>query len=63
MTRDIALQVADTVTNAEVMQIFQQHGGAYLKDVTLFDVYAGSHMAPGQRVWLIRSLIGAMTKH
>lgn len=27
VTRDIALQVADTVTNAEVMQIFQQHGG------------------------------------
>lgn len=49
VTRDIALQVADTVTNAEVMQIFQQHGGAYLKDVTLFDVYAGSHMAPGQK--------------
>ncbi|BAN74691.1 MULTISPECIES: phenylalanine--tRNA ligase subunit beta [Lacticaseibacillus] len=49
VTRDIALQVAETVTNAQVMDVFRQHGGAYLKQVKLFDVYAGEHIAEGQK--------------
>lgn len=46
--RDIALLLAELVLNAVQLQIFQQHGGAYLMHVLLLAVYAGSHMAPGQ---------------
>ena len=31
------------------MDVFRQHGGAYLKQVKLFDVYAGEHIAEGQK--------------
>lgn len=49
VTRDIALQVDEQVTNDQVMAIFHEHGGAFLQDVTLFDVYAGDHIAAGQK--------------
>ena len=31
------------------MAILHEHGGAFLQDVTLFDVYAGDHIAAGQK--------------
>ena len=47
--RDIAIEVARDVTNSQVMEIIDKRGGKYLQDVTLFDVYAGPKVAPGQK--------------
>ncbi len=49
VTRDIALLVDDTVTNADILAIINRRGGAFLKDVHLFDVYAGSHLPKGKK--------------
>ena len=49
VTRDIALLVDDTVTNADILAIINRRGGAFLKDVHLFDVYAGSHLPNGKK--------------
>jgi phenylalanyl-tRNA synthetase beta chain len=44
VTRDIALLVDKTVTNAEILALINKKGGAYLKSVNLFDVYAGKNV-------------------
>lgn len=49
ITRDIALLVDNTVTNQQVVDLMQQHGGAYLKDIHLFDVYEGAHLPKGKK--------------
>ncbi|MCC4439381.1 phenylalanine--tRNA ligase subunit beta [Limosilactobacillus reuteri] len=49
ITRDIALLVDDDVENATIVEAIKQNGGAYLKDIHLFDVYAGSHLPAGKK--------------
>ncbi|KRN88753.1 phenylalanine--tRNA ligase subunit beta [Ligilactobacillus ceti] len=45
--RDIALLVAEDVTNADLVDCIKANGGAYLADVEIFDVYAGDKIADG----------------
>lgn len=47
VTRDIALQLPETVTNAQVLAVIHEHGGAFLEDVQLFDVYKGDKLPAG----------------
>lgn len=49
ITRDIALLVDDDVENATIVEAIKQKGGAYLKEIHLFDVYAGSHLPAGKK--------------
>ncbi|WP_461224467.1 phenylalanine--tRNA ligase subunit beta [Lacticaseibacillus suihuaensis] len=49
MTRDIAVQVATSVTNAQVQAKIQEAGGKYLRDIHLFDQYLGVNVGPGQK--------------
>lgn len=47
--RDLALLLAEEVTNAEVQKVIFGNGGAYLKEVTVFDVYQGKGIAGGEK--------------
>lgn len=49
ITRDIALLVDQSVTNAEIVALIKQQGGAFLKDVHLFDLYSGNHLPAGKK--------------
>lgn len=49
ITRDIALLVDTKVTNEEIVDLIKQYGGAFLKDVHLFDVYSGAHLSSGKK--------------
>lgn len=49
VTRDVALLVDKTVTNAEILAQINKRGGAYLKSVHLFDVYAGKNVPNGKQ--------------
>lgn len=47
--RDLALLVNESVAYADIRAIAQQQGGEFLKAVTLFDVYQGKGVEPGQK--------------
>lgn len=49
VTRDIAIQVSDQVSNAAIVEAIKAKGGAHLVSVELFDVYAGSHIEAGEK--------------
>ncbi|MDO4903566.1 MAG: phenylalanine--tRNA ligase subunit beta [Limosilactobacillus sp.] len=49
ITRDMALLVDTTVTNEDVLAIVDKRGGAFLKNVHLFDVYSGAHLPKGKK--------------
>lgn len=49
ITRDIALQVKEDVTNAQILAEIQAVGGQYLQQVSLFDLYQGEHIEAGQK--------------
>ena len=49
ITRDMALLVDINVTNADIMNAIKQKGGAFLKHIHLFDVYAGTHLPAGKK--------------
>ncbi|MGM9907504.1 phenylalanine--tRNA ligase subunit beta [Limosilactobacillus sp.] len=49
ITRDIALLVDNDVTNEMVMEVINKRGGAFLKNVHLFDVYSGTHLPSGKK--------------
>lgn len=49
ITRDIALLVDNDVTNEMVMDVINKRGGAFLKNVHLFDVYSGMHLPNGKK--------------
>lgn len=49
ITRDIALLVDTNVTNEEIVDLIKEYGGAFLKDVHLFDVYSGAHLSSGKK--------------
>lgn len=47
ITRDIALAVSADVTNQQIEDCIRKNGGAFLKDIKLFDVYQGEHIMAG----------------
>ncbi|MGP1585168.1 MAG: phenylalanine--tRNA ligase subunit beta [Schwartzia sp. (in: firmicutes)] len=47
--RDLAVLVADSVAAADIDRVMKKHGGSYLKEVTLFDVYTGPQVAGGKK--------------
>ncbi|MDO6564157.1 phenylalanine--tRNA ligase subunit beta [Amphritea sp. 1_MG-2023] len=47
--RDLALLVNETVAFEDLRAVALQQGGEYLKAVTLFDVYQGKGVEPGQK--------------
>lgn len=49
ITRDVALLVAEEVTNEQVLDVIQGTKQKYLTDVKLFDVYAGHHLDAGTK--------------
>lgn len=49
ITRDIALLIDNDITNEMVMDVITKRGGAFLKDVHLFDVYSGLHLPKGKK--------------
>lgn len=49
VTRDVALLVDQTVTNAQIVEAIQAKGGQYLVDVQLFDLYEGAHLPAGKK--------------
>lgn len=48
-SRDIALLVDATVSHAEIKDVIETHGGAYLSDIHLFDLYEGENIAAGKK--------------
>lgn len=49
VTRDIALLVDHNVQHQDIVNAIYAKGGAFLQDVTLFDLYEGHHVAPGKK--------------
>ncbi|MFT8318581.1 MAG: phenylalanine--tRNA ligase subunit beta [Sporolactobacillus sp.] len=49
MTRDIALVVKKTVLASSLDQVIRENGGSLLKQVNLFDVYEGKHVADDEK--------------
>lgn len=49
VSRDIALVVPIEVTNQQIVDCIKKNGGAYLKDIRLFDVYKGENIGKGFR--------------
>ena len=49
VTRDIAVVCDKAVTVAELEDCIKKYGGAILKDVELFDIYTGSHIAEDKK--------------
>src|SRR5699024_7920357 len=49
VTRDIALLVDQTITNQAIVAAIKQKGGAYLKQVQLFDLYRGEHLPANKK--------------
>ena len=49
VTRDIAVVCDKAITVAELRGCITEAGGEYLEDCTLFDIYTGSHVAPGKK--------------
>ena len=47
MSRDIAVVVPASVTNAELEQVIRAHAGELLRDVRVFDIYTGKQVAAG----------------
>ena len=49
MSRDIALELDVAAPAGEIVAIIKGAGTSLLKDVKVFDVYAGDKMAPGKK--------------
>lgn len=47
--RDLAIVAPLKVSSDEIMAVIKEHGGQYLENAYLFDVYEGIHIAPGYR--------------
>ena len=47
VSRDIAVVCAKDIPAGEMTECILANGGQYLKDCAVFDVYTGSHVAPG----------------
>lgn len=49
MSRDIALQVPVNVSHEQIKDLIMKHGGEYLVEIHLFDLYQGEHIAKGYK--------------
>ena len=49
VTRDIAVVCDKAITVASLIDCIMSAGGQYLKNCELFDIYTGSHIAPGKK--------------
>ena len=49
MSRDISLVVKDEVKAADLLKIAKKAGGALVKNVKVFDIYKGEHIAEGYK--------------
>lgn len=49
VTRDMALLVDKTVTNADILAVINDNAGKFLVDVKLFDVYQGTNLPGGKK--------------
>ncbi|OTP11987.1 phenylalanine-tRNA ligase beta subunit [Enterococcus sp. 10A9_DIV0425] len=49
VTRDIAMLVAEAITNQEVMTVIEKAAGKFLTDCQLFDVYQGDNIEKGYK--------------
>ena len=49
VSRDIAMLVAETVTNQEIVTVIQSAAGKFLTDIQLFDVYQGKNIEEGHK--------------
>ena len=49
VTRDIAMLVAEQVTNQEIVRTIQAAAGRFLTNVELFDVYQGANIEAGHK--------------
>lgn len=47
--RDLAFIVTDTLPVQALVDLVRRHGGSELKDVVIFDVYAGKGVSPGDK--------------
>lgn len=57
VSRDIALVVPIEVTNQQIVDCIKKNGGAYLKDIRLFDVYKGENIGKGFRIFSLHASI------
>jgi len=49
VTRDIALVVDQKLNAGEIQKVIEKAGGRILKEISIFDVYQGSHVDEGQK--------------
>ncbi|MCK8606606.1 phenylalanine--tRNA ligase subunit beta [Apilactobacillus ozensis] len=49
ISRDIAMLVNTEITNKQIMDVILKRGGAYLTNVSLFDVYNGKNVPEGKK--------------
>ncbi|TPR25482.1 phenylalanine--tRNA ligase subunit beta [Apilactobacillus micheneri] len=49
ISRDIAILIDENVTNNDILKVINKRGGAFLRDVNLFDVYNGEHVPSGKK--------------
>lgn len=54
MSRDIALEVDQNISAADLLSTIHAHGGNILKDTLVFDVYQGEHLEKGKKSIAIR---------
>jgi phenylalanyl-tRNA synthetase beta chain len=47
--RDLAIVVDRRTRHAEVVEVIRKHGGPWLEDVRLFDVFEGEQVGPGRK--------------
>lgn len=48
-SRDLAIVAPVSVTSDEILSIIKKHGGEYLENASIFDVYEGEHIEAGYR--------------
>jgi phenylalanyl-tRNA synthetase beta chain len=47
--RDVALVVADAISNSQIEAVIREAGGGLLQGIELFDVYRGENIPPGHK--------------
>ncbi|MCP8617064.1 phenylalanine--tRNA ligase subunit beta [Salirhabdus salicampi] len=49
VSQDLAFVLEEHIPAHDVLQVIQEHGGTYLTEVDVFDVYQGEHMEKGKK--------------
>lgn len=49
MSRDVAFMVEEGVTHAEIVSVIEAHGGPWLRQVHVFDIYTGDSIEAGKK--------------